>query len=70
MFGKTRDEGKTLAFKKLAPASPLNYRFRGTTRTHDEPITALENIFDTVLVTPTLRPEKIDANDGCERRLQ
>ena len=35
-FGKTRDEEKMLAVKKLMPERLLNYRFRRTTMSHRE----------------------------------
>ena len=51
----------TLAVKKLIPESLLSYRFRGTTMTYDELITALENvIFDEVMTAPSWKPRKTD----------
>ena len=55
------DEDTTLAVKKLIPESLLSYRFRGTTMTYDELITARENvIFDEVMTVPLWKPRKTD----------
>ena len=52
-FGAIRDKEKMLAVKKLMPESLLNYRFRGTTMSYSETITALENIIvDKVSTVP------------------
>ena len=43
------------------PESPLNCRFRGTTKSYDELITAVEiTILDQVMPTPILKPRKTD----------
>ena len=52
-LGKTRDEEKMLAVKKLMLDSLLNFRFRGTTLNYEELPIALENII--IDMCPELR---------------
>ena len=62
-FGKIRDEEKPLAVKTLMPESLLNHRFRGTTMTYHEMITALDNIIlHKVMTTPVAKPRKRDTS--------
>ena len=62
-FGKIRDEGNTLAMKKLMPESLLHYRFRGTTLPYEELLTALKNIsIDKVTTHAAPAVKKIDTS--------
>ena len=59
-FGKTTDEEKMLAVKKLMTESLLNHKFRGTTMSYSELFVALENIIiDKVATVPTARSWKM-----------
>ena len=66
-LGAIRDEEKMLAVKKLMPGSLLNYRFRGTTMSYSEIITALGNINVDNKVS-TVPSSKSTRNDTSARK--
>ena len=69
-LGKTRDEGKMLAVKKLMLDSLLNFRFRGTILNYEELPNALENIIiDMVSRASATREMKFDTRAPMEREI-
>ena len=69
-LGKTRDEEKMLAVKKLMLDSLLNFRFRGTTLNYEELPIALENIIiDMVSRASATRQMKFDTRAPMEREI-
>ena len=65
-IGKMRDEGETLAVKKLMLDSLLNCKFHGTTLSYEELIIAIENIIVDKVTTITSRQRKNDTSAPME----